>query len=93
MEEKNPIAEITQKRKITCLGVKGISNPQTNLTIREIHPSQYGRICPIETTEGKNAGLILSFVNDYHLNKEGFINTPFFMRIIKYIKILQLNQY
>lgn len=79
MEEKNAIAETTQKRRITCLGIGGIKNSQTNLTIREIHPSQYGRICPIETSEGKNAGLVLSFVNEYNLNSEGFLNTPFYM--------------
>jgi DNA-directed RNA polymerase subunit beta len=79
MEEKNAIAETTQKRRITCLGIGGIKNSQTNLTIREIHPSQYGRICPIETSEGKNAGLVLSFVNDYNLNSEGFLNTAFYM--------------
>lgn len=79
MEETNPLAEITQKRKISSFGVGAVDRKKANLNVREIHPSQYGRICPIETTEGKNAGLILSLSKDVKINENGFIQTPLFM--------------
>jgi DNA-directed RNA polymerase subunit beta len=79
MEETNPLAEITHKRKISSFGIGAIDRKKANLNIREIHPSQYGRICPIETTEGKNAGLILSLAKDVRINKYGFIESPFFV--------------
>jgi len=81
LDETNSLAEISHKRKITCLGEGGISIKKANLKIREIHPSQYGKICPIETTEGKNAGLILSFANEIKVTNKGFLETPFFLRI------------
>lgn len=74
MEEKNPLSETSHKRKITYK-----AKSSRNMSIREIHPSQYGKICPIQTTEGKNAGLILSFANNYELTTNGFIMTPFYM--------------
>lgn len=91
-EETNPIAEITHKRKVSFL----VSNTQTkktsNLQIREIHPSHFGKICPIETTEGKNAGLVWSLAKETRINKYGFLETPFFRRIKKNIKtIIYLN--
>lgn len=76
MEEKNPLSELTHKRKLTYA-----AKNSRNLSMREIHPSQFGKICPIQTTEGKNAGLILSFANNYELSKNGFIRTPFFVRL------------
>ena len=79
MEETNPLAEITQKRKISSFGVGALDKNKTNLNVREIHPSQFGRICPIETTEGKNAGLILSLAKNTKINKNGFLETPFYL--------------
>lgn len=79
MEETNPLAEITQKRKISSFGVGAIDKKKAKIKIREIHNSHYGRICPIETTEGKNAGLILSLAKDAKVNKYGFIETPFYL--------------
>lgn len=79
LDETNSLSEISHKRKISCLGEGGISIKKANLKIREIHPSQYGKICPIETTEGKNAGLILAFSNETKLNKDGYLETPFFL--------------
>lgn len=80
MDEKNAIDEITQKRKITySKNNKETKRIQKNTSIREIHPSQLGRICPIETAEGKNAGLRISFTNGYKINKNGFIESPFFI--------------
>ena len=81
MEETNPLAEITQKRKISSFGVGAIDKKKAKIKVREIHNSHYGRICPIETTEGKNAGLILSLAKDAKVNQYGFIETPFYMRI------------
>ncbi len=76
MEETNALAEITQKRKISSFGVGAIDKKRTNLDMREINISYFGRICPIETTEGKNAGLILSLSKETRINNEGFLETP-----------------
>lgn len=78
MEETNPLAEITHKRKVSSFGIGAIDRKKAKIKVREIHPSHYGRICPIETTEGKNAGLILSLAKDIRLNKYGFIESPFY---------------
>lgn len=78
MDETNPLAELTQKRKLSSFGVGGLDKKKTNLHVREIHTSQFGRICPIETSEGKNAGLILSLAKDTRINKYGFLETPFY---------------
>lgn len=80
MEETNPLGEITHKRKLSCFGIGAIDRKKANLNIRELHPSHFGRICPIETAEGKNAGLILSLTKDIRLNKKGFLETPFYVR-------------
>lgn len=77
MEETNPLAEITHKRKISSFGIGALDKKNAGLNIREIHPSHFGRICPIETSEGKNAGLILSLAKDIKLNKNGFLETPY----------------
>lgn len=82
MEETNSLAEITHKRKINSFGTGGIDRKKANLNVREIHPSQYGRICPIETTEGKNAGLILSLAQEIRINKYGFIESPYYLSLI-----------
>ena len=78
MDETNPLSEITHKRKISCFGIGAIDKKRANINIREIHTSHFGKICPIETTEGKNAGLILSLAKDTKLNKDGFLETPFY---------------
>lgn len=80
LDETNTLSEISHKRKITCLGKGGVSLKKANLKIREINPSQYGKICPLETTEGKNAGLVLAFSNESKINEDGYIETPFFLR-------------
>ena len=85
MEETNPLAEITQKRKISSFGVGAIDKKKAKIKLREIHNSHYGRICPIETTEGKNTGLILSLAKDAKVNGYGFIETPFYLRLINLI--------
>lgn len=79
LEETNPLAETTHKRKISCFGIGGTEKKSNNLNIREIHPSHYGKICPIETSEGKNAGLILTFAKETRVNKIGLIESPFYL--------------
>ena len=83
MEETNPLSEITHKRKISSFGIGAIDRKKANLNIREINISQYGKTCPIETTEGKNAGLILSLAKDTFINKHGFVESPFYLRLTK----------
>ena len=61
MDQTNPLAEATHKRRLTVLGPGGVSSKQTTIQIRGIHPTYYGRLCPIETPEGQNAGLVNSF--------------------------------
>lgn len=87
MEETNPLAEITHKRKVSSFGIGAIDRKKAKIKVREIHPSHYGRICPIETTEGKNAGLILSLAKDIRLNKYGFIESPFYQVIKRKVLI------
>lgn len=80
MDQTNPLAEVTHKRRLTVLGPGGVSSKQTTIQIRGIHPTFYGRLCPIETPEGQNAGLVNSFTvfAKPAKNLYGTIKTPFF---------------
>nr|YP_009020839.1 DNA-directed RNA polymerase subunit beta [Chlorella sorokiniana]AHM23713.1 DNA-directed RNA polymerase subunit beta [Chlorella sorokiniana]AII02083.1 RNA polymerase beta subunit [Chlorella sorokiniana] len=80
MDQTNPLAEVTHKRRLTVLGPGGVSSKQTTIQIRGIHPTFYGRLCPIETPEGQNAGLVNSFTVFAKPSKNlfGTIKTPFF---------------
>jgi DNA-directed RNA polymerase subunit beta len=78
LDQTNPISELTHRRRISGLGPGGFSREHVNLLVRDIHPSHYGRICPIETPEGQNAGLISSLAIYARINSFGFIETPFF---------------
>jgi DNA-directed RNA polymerase subunit beta len=78
MDQTNPIAGLTHKRRITSLGPGGLNRDRLSLAVRDIHPSHYGRICPIETPEGQNAGLIASLACYARINEYGFLETPFF---------------
>lgn len=80
LDELNPLSEITQKRKLTLTGKQGLSQKNASIEMREINKSQFGKLCPIETSEGKNAGLILSLSKNSKINENGFIETPFFLR-------------
>jgi DNA-directed RNA polymerase subunit beta len=82
MDQTNPLAELTHKRRISSLGIGGVSRESAGMAIRGIHPTHYGRICPIETPEGKNAGLVNSLAIYARLNKHGFIETPYY-KVIK----------
>lgn len=78
MDETNPLAEVTHKRRLTVLGPGGVNSKQTTIQIRGIHPTYYGRLCPIETPEGQNAGLVNSFTVYSYRNLLGNIKTPFY---------------
>jgi DNA-directed RNA polymerase subunit beta len=78
MDETNPLAEITHKRRLSSLGPGGLSKDRAGLAVREIHPSHYGRICPIETPEGGNAGLVSSLTTYARIDQEGFLECPFY---------------
>ena len=90
MDQTNPLAELTHKRRLSVLGPGGITRDRAGFAVRDIHPSQYGRICPIETPEGPNAGLIGSLSTYGRVNSYGFIETPFYK--VKEGKVLQ-NSY
>nr|QUE29951.1 RpoB [Erythrocladia irregularis] len=78
MDQTNPLAEITHKRRISALGPGGLNKDRAGFAVRDIHPSHYGRICPIETPEGPNAGLIGSLASCARVNSYGFIETPLY---------------
>ena len=77
MDQTNPLSEITHKRRLSALGPGGLSRERAGFEVRDVHPSHYGRICPIETPEGPNIGLINSLATFARINKYGFIETPY----------------
>ncbi len=77
MDQTNPLAELTHKRRLSALGPGGLTRERAGFAVRDIHPSHYGRICPIETPEGPNAGLIGSLATHARVNDYGFIETPY----------------
>jgi DNA-directed RNA polymerase subunit beta len=76
MDQTNPLAELTHKRRLSALGPGGLTRERAGFAVRDIHPSHYGRICPIETPEGPNAGLIGSLATHAKVNQYGFLETP-----------------
>lgn len=78
LDQINPLSELTHKRRISGLGPGGLNRDHVSFSVRDIHPSHYGRVCPIETPEGQNAGLIASFTSFAQVNEYGFIETPYF---------------
>ncbi|ALD65956.1 DNA-directed RNA polymerase subunit beta [Spiroplasma cantharicola] len=86
MDQTNPLAELTNKRRLTALGPGGLSRDRAALEVRDVHPSHYGRICPIETPEGPNIGLINNLSTYAKINEYGFIETPY--RKVKNTKVM-----
>lgn len=78
MDQTNPLSELTHKRRISALGPGGLNKDRAGFAVRDLHPSHYGRICPVETPEGPNAGLIGSLSVYARVNNYGFIETPFY---------------
>ena len=77
MDQTNPLAEITHKRRLSALGPGGLTRERAGFEVRDVHPSHYSRICPIETPEGPNIGLITSLATYARINEFGFIEAPY----------------
>jgi DNA-directed RNA polymerase subunit beta len=77
MDQTNPLSEITHKRRVSALGPGGLTRERAGFEVRDVHPTHYGRICPIETPEGPNIGLISSLATFSRVNKYGFLESPY----------------
>jgi DNA-directed RNA polymerase subunit beta len=84
MDQTNPLSEITHKRRLSALGPGGLTRERAGFEVRDVHPTHYGRICPIETPEGPNIGLIVSLSTFARVNELGFIETPY--RIVEKVE-------
>ena len=91
MDQTNPLSEITHKRRLSALGPGGLTRERAGFEVRDVHPTHYGRICPIETPEGPNIGLINSLATYAKVNKYGFIESPY--RKVNKSKVSQNVQY
>ncbi len=91
MDQINPLAEVTHKRRLSALGPGGLNRERAGFEVRDVHPSHYGRICPIETPEGPNIGLINSLSTYARVNEFGFIETPY--RLVKSGKVSDKIEY
>jgi len=85
MDQTNPLSEITHKRRLSALGPGGLTRERAGFEVRDVHPTHYGRICPIETPEGPNIGLIVSLSTFARVNELGFIETPY--RVVEKKKV------
>jgi DNA-directed RNA polymerase subunit beta len=92
MDQTNPLSEITHKRRLSALGPGGLSRERAGFEVRDVHPTHYGRICPIETPEGPNIGLISSLSCFARINEFGFIESPYSKvvdgRVVEYVRIV-----
>ena len=91
MDQTNPLSEITHKRRLSALGPGGLTRERAGFEVRDVHPTHYGRICPVETPEGPNIGLIVSLSTYARVNEFGFIETPY--RIVEKGKALDKVRY
>lgn len=96
MDQTNPLSEVTHKRRLSALGPGGLSRERAGFEVRDVHPTHYGRICPVETPEGPNIGLIVSLATYARINRFGFIETPYrkvenriILDEVKYLSALQ----
>src|SRR5215218_7082315 len=87
MDQTNPLSEITHKRRLSALGPGGLSRERAGFEVRDVHPTHYGRICPIETPEGPNIGLISSLSCFARINEFGFLETPY--RVVKNARVME----
>ena len=100
MDQTNPLSEITHKRRVSALGPGGLTRERAGFEVRDVHPTHYGRICPIETPEGPNIGLINSLATFSRVNKYGFIESPYRKVVgsvvtdkIEYLSAIEEEQY
>ena len=91
MDQTNPLSEVTHKRRLSALGPGGLSRERAGFEVRDVHPTHYGRICPVETPEGPNIGLIVSLATYARINDYGFIETPF--RVVESRKLTDRVEY
>ncbi|MFP4036679.1 MAG: DNA-directed RNA polymerase subunit beta, partial [Desulfobacteraceae bacterium] len=91
MDQTNPLSEVTHKRRLSALGPGGLTRERAGFEVRDVHPTHYGRICPIETPEGPNIGLIVSLSTYARVNEFGFIETPY--RVAREGKVLKEIDY
>jgi DNA-directed RNA polymerase subunit beta len=91
MDQTNPLSEITHKRRLSALGPGGLTRERAGFEVRDVHPTHYGRICPVETPEGPNIGLIVSLSTFARVNEFGFIETPY--RVVKNGRVLDEIRY
>src|SRR6185295_10771541 len=96
MDQTNPLAELTHKRRLSALGPRGLSRERAGIEVRDVHPTHYGRICPIETPEGPNIGLISSLSCFARINEFGFIESPYRKvengRVIDFVRITSAGE-
>jgi len=85
MDQTNPLSEVTHKRRLSALGPGGLTRERAGFEVRDVHPTHYGRVCPIETPEGPNIGLISSLATYARVNEYGFVETPY--RVVKNGKV------
>ncbi len=100
MDQTNPLSEITHKRRLSALGPGGLTRERAGFEVRDVHPTHYGRICPIETPEGPNIGLINSLATFAQVNKYGFIESPYakikdgkLTGVVKYLSAMEENRH
>ena len=100
MDQNNPLSEITHKRRISALGPGGLTRERASFEVRDVHPTHYGRLCPVETPEGPNIGLINSLATYARTNKYGFIETPYLKvdkgrltKQVDYLSAIEEGQY
>ena len=100
MDQNNPLSEVTHKRRVSALGPGGLTRERAGFEVRDVHPTHYGRICPIETPEGQNIGLINSLATYAVIDKHGFIQTPYRKVVdgkvtdeVVYISAMEENRY
>ncbi|MBI1341147.1 DNA-directed RNA polymerase subunit beta [bacterium] len=100
MDQTNPLSEITHKRRLSALGPGGLTRERAGFEVRDVHPTHYGRICPIETPEGPNIGLINSLSTHARINKYGFIESPYrrvqngkLMDEVRYLSAMEEQRY
>ncbi|ABA87953.1 DNA-directed RNA polymerase, beta subunit [Syntrophotalea carbinolica DSM 2380] len=91
MDQTNPLSEITHKRRLSALGPGGLTRERAGFEVRDVHPTHYGRVCPIETPEGPNIGLIASLSTYARINEHGFVETPY--RIVEQGKVTNEIRY
>ena len=100
MDQNNPLSEVTHKRRVSALGPGGLTRERAGFEVRDVHPTHYGRVCPIETPEGPNIGLINSLATYARTNNYGFIETPYRKVVkgkvteeIEYLSAINESQY